>query len=133
MGPVEPSSWSRAVLRGVVDALGGLAERSEVVEASVLAAWLEGDDAYVVYRKTGQRGIFGYCFNTYEPYAGTLWPEPEEVAYEHALLGVHEPHEEAPEQDVELGRITWWGPVRADVPVRPDAVPPPEAWTCVGR
>ena len=61
------------------------------------------------YRKTGQRGIFGYCFNTYEPYAGTLWPEPEEVAYEHAPLGVHEPHEEAPEQDVELGRITWWG------------------------
>lgn len=128
-----PSEWARAVLHGTLGALGRLAERSGgKLEATVLAAWLDGEFAYVVYRKTGQRGTFGYWFDTHEGYTGSLQSDPDAVGYEHALLAIHEPHWDSPEADIERGCITWWDSPGPDVPVWPDEIPPKGASVVAG-
>lgn len=129
----DPSEWARAVLEGTLGALERLAERAGgKLEATVLAAWLNGEFAYVVYRKTGQRGTFGCWFDTHEGYTGPLQSDPDAVGYEYALLAIHEPHWDAPESDIERGCITWWDPPGDDAPVWPGDAPPAGAQDIAG-
>lgn len=133
MSKDAPSEWARAVLNSTLAALGRLAERAGgKLEATVLAAWLDGEFAYIVYRKTGQRGTFGYWYDTHEGYTGPLQSDPGAVGYEYALLAIHEPHGDAPESDIERGRITWWDTPGEGTTVWPDDLPPAGVWVVAG-